>query len=143
MQRRQAHALARQVRGRVVEALRLRLGGLVADQVAAGTDGQDVDARVGGEGLLCDRGQQQRGQAEERRECEPRSASKPSVTAASGSCRLKSAAAIESSSALLRIFYQRSIARSLRRATNRGSTRRRLRSAASGNGARGHSTLVG
>ena len=31
-------------------------------------------------------------QAEERRECEPRSASKPSVTAASGSCRLKSAA---------------------------------------------------
>ena len=32
-------------------------------------------------------------QAEERRECEPRSASKPSVTAASSSCRLKSAAA--------------------------------------------------
>ena len=31
-------------------------------------------------------------QAEERRECEPGSASKPSVTAASGSCRLKSAA---------------------------------------------------
>ena len=34
-------------------------------------------------------------QAEERRECEPRSGSKPSVTAASGSCRLKSAAAID------------------------------------------------
>ena len=32
-------------------------------------------------------------QAEERRECEPRSGSKPSVTAASGSCRLNSAAA--------------------------------------------------
>ena len=31
-------------------------------------------------------------QAEERHECEPRSASKPSVTAANGSCRLKSAA---------------------------------------------------
>ena len=31
-------------------------------------------------------------QAEERHECEPRSASKPSGTAANGGCRLKSAA---------------------------------------------------
>ena len=31
-------------------------------------------------------------QAEERRECEPRSASKPSVTAGNGGCRVKSAA---------------------------------------------------